>query len=210
MMPPSNPAPETSGPIAWFAANPVAANLLMLLILFGGVGSLIVMDKEVFPRFAPHQVEIKAIYPGAGPLEIEESVCVRIEEAIYDLPGIKRLRSEIKEGECGVNVAILPVHDKDLVMNAVRGRVQAIQRLPKASGKNRGTTGLSRGRRRRHLGGAARSRRSAHSQANRRSHPGRFGPYPRRDPRPQLLRSALRNRRRGFLGTAAATPVVSA
>jgi multidrug efflux pump subunit AcrB len=121
-----------SGLIAWFASNPVAANLLMLLILFGGAGSLLVMDKEVFPRFRPHQVDIKAIYPGAGPLEIEESVCVRIEEAVYDLPGVKRLKSEITENECTVRVEVLPGHDKDQVMNAVRGRVQSIHRLPKS------------------------------------------------------------------------------
>src|SRR5688500_15556343 len=120
-----------SGLIAWFAANPVAANLLMLLILFGGAGSLILMDKEVFPRFMPHQVEVKATYPGAGPLEIEESVCVRIEEAIYNLPGVKRLNSEIIEGECTVKLAVLPAYDRDQVMNAARGRVQAILRLPK-------------------------------------------------------------------------------
>lgn len=122
---------QASGLIAWFASNPVAANLLMLLIWFGGFASLAVMDKEVFPRFSPHQIEIKAIYPGAGPLEIEESVCIRIEEAIHDLPGIKRLKSEITEGRCTVNVVILPGYDKDQMMNAVRGRVQAIQRLPK-------------------------------------------------------------------------------
>ncbi|MBA4143007.1 MAG: efflux RND transporter permease subunit [Nitrosospira sp.] len=127
--PPSASPP--SNPIAWFAANPVAANLLMLLILFGGAGSLVLMEKEVFPRFTPHQIEVKAIYPGAGPLEIEESVCVRIEEAVYNLSGIKRLNSEITEGECTVKLAILPNFDRDQVMNAVRGRVQAIQRLPK-------------------------------------------------------------------------------
>ncbi|MDQ3186309.1 MAG: efflux RND transporter permease subunit [Pseudomonadota bacterium] len=120
-----------SGLIAWFAANPVAANLLMLLILLGGAGSLVLMDKEVFPRFMPHQIEVKATYPGAGPQEIEEAVCVRMEEAIYDLPGVKRLKSEIVEGECFVRVTILPNYNKEQVMNAVRGRVQAIQRLPK-------------------------------------------------------------------------------
>lgn len=120
-----------SGLIAWFASNPVAANLLMLLILLGGAGSMMLMDKEVFPRFVPHQVEIKALYPGAGPLEIEESVCVRIEQAIYDVPGIKRMSSEIIEGECNIMLAILPAYDRNQVMNAVRGRVQAIQRLPK-------------------------------------------------------------------------------
>src|SRR5687768_4013032 len=120
-----------SGLIAWFAANPVAANLLMLLILLGGAGSLFLMDKEVFPRFMPHQVEVRATYPGAGPQEIEESVCIRIEEAIYNLAGVKRLKSDIVEGVCLVKVTVLPNYNKDQVMNAVRGRVQAIQRLPK-------------------------------------------------------------------------------
>jgi multidrug efflux pump subunit AcrB len=49
--------------VAWFASNPIAANLLMLLILFGCAGSLLLMDKDVFPRFMPHQIEVKATYP---------------------------------------------------------------------------------------------------------------------------------------------------
>jgi multidrug efflux pump subunit AcrB len=125
------PAMPPSGLIAWFASNPIAANLLMLLILLGGCGSLLLMDKEVFPRFTPHQIDVKAVYPGAGPLEIEESVCIRIEEAIYNLAGIKRLKTEIIEGECTVKVAILPDYDRNQIMNTVQGRVQAIPRLPK-------------------------------------------------------------------------------
>lgn len=124
-------ASRHSGLIARFAANPVAANLLMLLILLGGAGSLVLMDKEVFPRFLPHQVEVTATYPGAGPQEIEESVCIRIEEAIYDLPGVKRLKGDITEGTCIVRVLVLPNYDKNQVMSTVQGRVQSIQRLPK-------------------------------------------------------------------------------
>ena len=123
--------PPAGGLIAWFASNPVAANLLMLLILLGGAGSLFLMDKQVFPRFTPQQIEVIAFYPGAGPQEIEESVCVRIEEAIYHLPGVKRLPAEIIEGECNIKVSILPDHDKEQVMSTLRGRVQAIQRPPK-------------------------------------------------------------------------------
>jgi multidrug efflux pump subunit AcrB len=125
------PASSLKSPIAWFASNPVAANLLMLLILVGGTAGFITMDKEVFPRFSPHQIEIRALYPGAGPIEIEEAVCVRIEEAVHDLPGVKRLNTEITEGECLIKVAVLPDHDKQTVMGAVRGRIQALTRLPK-------------------------------------------------------------------------------
>jgi len=120
-----------SGLLAWFAANPVAANLLMLLILIGGLSSYTVIDTEVFPRFSPQIIEVNAAYPGAGPLEIEDAICVRIEEAIFDVSGVKRLNTEITEGQCQVSVAVLPGYDREQVMSAVRSRVQAIQRLPK-------------------------------------------------------------------------------
>ncbi|WP_045224143.1 efflux RND transporter permease subunit [Methyloterricola oryzae] len=124
---------RAGGLIAWFASNPVAANLLMALIICAGAGSLLFMDREVFPRFLPNQIEILAHYPGAGALEVEDAVCVRIEEAIHDLPGIKRLRSEISDqGDCNVNVAVLPDHNVNEMINSLRGRVQAIPRMPKA------------------------------------------------------------------------------
>lgn len=119
------------GLLAWFASNPVAANLLMLLIMIGGLIGFKVMDKEVFPRFNPQQIEVIAEYPGAGPLEIEESVCVRIEEAIRDMPGVKRQSSEIQEGSCKVNVLVLPNYEQEQIINSLRSRVQNIPRLPK-------------------------------------------------------------------------------
>lgn len=130
-LPPSTSAVDATGPIAWFAVNPVAANLLMWLILFAGAVSLTTIEKEVLPHFSPNRIEINAYYPGAGPVEIEESVCIRIEEAVHDVPGSRRLVSEIVEGVCKVEMTVLPGHDKNNVINAVRGRVQALQRLPK-------------------------------------------------------------------------------
>ncbi len=122
---------QSSGLLAWFASNPVAANLLMVLILVGGVSGYIAMDKEVFPRFNPHKIEIAAVYPGAGPMEIEASVCVRIEEAINDAPGVKGLYTEIQQGSCNMKVSVLPGYNLEQVLNTLQGRVQGIPRLPK-------------------------------------------------------------------------------
>lgn len=122
---------RVSGLLAWFAGNPVAANLLMLLILTGGIFGMIEVDKEVFPRFSPHQIEVTAIFPGAGPSEVEESVCIPIEEAVHDLSGIKHLHGEIRGDTCTLGVEILPDRDREQMMALLRGRVQSIQRLPK-------------------------------------------------------------------------------
>lgn len=124
--------PHASGVLAWFIVNPVAANLLMLLIWLGGAVSLLSLEKDVFPRFSPSRFEIRAAYPGAGPKEVEEAVCVPIEEAIHTVSGIKHLTTEITEGECLVKADVLPDHDRQWVMGAARGRIQSIPHLPKA------------------------------------------------------------------------------
>lgn len=122
---------SATGLLAWFAENPVAANLLMLLILTGGVLGMIDVDKEVFPRFSPHQIEVTAIFPGAGPAEVEQSICIPIEEAVHDLPGIKHLHGETRGDTCTLGVEILPDRDREQMMALLRSRVQSIQRLPK-------------------------------------------------------------------------------
>lgn len=119
-------------PLAWFAANPVAANLLMLLIWLGGVGGLLTLERDVYPRFSPGQFEIVAVYPGAGPADVETGLCIPLEEAIYDLPGIGHLDTSVFEGECQIKVGVLPGHERDAVMSAARGRIDALTRLPAA------------------------------------------------------------------------------
>jgi len=120
-----------TGLIAWFAANPVAANLLMLTLLVGGIGSFWQIRKEVMPRFDPHQIIMRALYPGAGPEEVETALCIPIEEAIHTLTAIKRLDSEAMEGECRVTLWVKPDHDAQVLIGAARARVQEIRNLPK-------------------------------------------------------------------------------
>ena len=63
------------GLLAWFAANHVAANLLMIFLLATGVLSLFIMKVEVFPEIDPDVILVTVPYPGASPSEVEESIC---------------------------------------------------------------------------------------------------------------------------------------
>lgn len=118
--------------LAWFAANPVAANFLMILIVLGGCYSLQTMVKEAYPRFAPPQIEIKAEYPGAGPAEVQDGVCIPIEEAIHDLAGIKKLGSSAIEGTCTLDVEVEQGFSTRELSGSIRARTQTITTLPKA------------------------------------------------------------------------------
>ena len=84
------------GSIRWFIDNPIAANLQMLVLLIGGVMGIPALDKQFFPEFELNTVSITMPYPGAGPQEVEEQICVRIEEAVHDLTGVKEIRSSAK------------------------------------------------------------------------------------------------------------------
>ena len=118
------------GPIAWFAGNPVAANLLMVIIMAGGVMSASRVKLELFPEFSVDVITVTVPYPGAAPEEVEESVCVKIEEKIQDLEGIKRLSSTARENAGTVAIEVLPGYEVRELMDDVKSRVDAIDTFP--------------------------------------------------------------------------------
>lgn len=118
------------GTLAWFVHNPVASNLLMILILVGGLFSMGSLNKELFPQVSTDVIQVSVAYPGAGPREVEEQICVRIEEAIQDLEGIKRIRSNAQFGFGNVSVEIEPEYDIQKLYNDIKTRVDAIPTFP--------------------------------------------------------------------------------
>jgi multidrug efflux pump subunit AcrB len=116
--------------IAWFVRNPIAANLLMLLILASGIIGAMGMGKEVFPSTSINLINISMPYPGAGPREVEEQIVVRIEEAIYNLEGIKHIRSQARQSSGRVTVEIADGYDMANMINDIKARVDSIITFP--------------------------------------------------------------------------------
>ena len=76
------------GTIGWFARNKVAANLIAVLAVVGGAVSIWTVKQEVFPEFSLNLISVSVPYLGAAPEEVEEGVCLRVEEAIQVLLGL--------------------------------------------------------------------------------------------------------------------------
>ena len=117
--------------IGWFAENSVAANLLMITVLVAGILSVSQIKLEVFPEFSVDMVRVSVPYLGAAPEEVEEGVCVRIEEAIQDLDGIKKITSTASEGLGTVSVEVQTGHDTRSLMDDIKSRVDGISTFPK-------------------------------------------------------------------------------
>lgn len=118
------------GLITWFAKNPIAANVLMLLILGGGLTSLWVIEKRVSPQVALDQIEITASYPGTAPSVVEQALCIPMEEATRALEGIQKIASIAREGLCQVRVEVAPDEDTGALLAAIKRRVDNIEAWP--------------------------------------------------------------------------------
>ncbi len=116
--------------IQWFVDNPIAANLLMVLIVLGGLSNLASLNKEVFPGVDTDLIQVQVPYPGAGPREVEEQIVKRIEEAVADLEGIEEISSTSKLGSGLVNVEAINGYDSQRLLNDIKARVDAISTFP--------------------------------------------------------------------------------
>ncbi len=116
--------------IAWFAQNQVAANLMMVLIVVAGLLSLQSTRKELIPNISLDKVSINVVFPGASPEEVERTVCIRVEEKLFDIEGIEKLVSRASNGVCSVTAEIAPRYVTREVMDDIKSRMDTITTFP--------------------------------------------------------------------------------
>lgn len=121
--------------IRWMAHHGVAANLLMLVFMVGGLVAGLNIKQEVFPEIALDKVQVSVVYPGAAPEEVEEGVLLIIEENVSGLEGIKKITSQAVEGRGAVTVELLPGVDPDVALQDVKAEVDRIDTLPEEAEK---------------------------------------------------------------------------
>ncbi len=116
--------------MGWFAANHVAANLLMLGIVAAGIWALVVVKKESFPKLEFDYVQVTVPYPGAGPEEVEEGIVIKIEEALDGIEGIEEVQSTAAEGSGRVQVKVKQGHGIGEITDEVKLAVDGINTFP--------------------------------------------------------------------------------
>ena len=118
------------GIIAWFTRNPVAANLLMIIILVGGLFTAMTIRKQMIPQFESNWMSVQVSYPGAAAQEVEEGITMKIEEALEGMQGIERLITYSNRSYSQSWIRIDESFDDKEVLDEVKMQIDAISSFP--------------------------------------------------------------------------------
>ena len=124
-----------NGAIRWMTQNHVAANLVMMVFIVGGLILGFSIKQEVFPEIALDRVLVSVAYPGAGPEEVEEGVILKVEENLTGVDGIKQIKSVAGEGYGSIVVEVTTDADVDLVLQDIKSEVDRITTFPQDAEK---------------------------------------------------------------------------
>ncbi|WP_262692783.1 efflux RND transporter permease subunit [Kordiimonas aestuarii] len=116
--------------VANFLENPVMTNLLMVFLILGGLMTAVTMRSEVFPTVDVGTITVSVNYPGATPLEVEDSITRRVEEAVLGINGVERVRSYAFENRASVVLELEDFVDAYRIKDEVQAEIDALIDFP--------------------------------------------------------------------------------
>ncbi len=116
-----------------FVRFPFYANLIIVVLLFAGIISMLSMKKSFFPETKSKFIFVTVFYPGASPVEMEEGVTARIEEAIRGIVGIREITSTSSENMTRVSIETTGEYHIDESLMDVKNAVDGISSFPSAA-----------------------------------------------------------------------------
>ena len=123
-------AEQNNGPIGWMIHNRVTPNLLMIILMIGGMFMSSKITREVFPAFELDNISITVIYPGASPEEVEQGIVLAIEESIQAIDGIKEITANANEGSANVTAELRDDANPQKVIQDIQQEVDRISTFP--------------------------------------------------------------------------------
>ena len=121
---------EERGLIAFFARNPVAANLLMALLIVAGLVAALNLPMQSYARAKPSQITVTVYSTGSSAAEVNEDINRRLEEALIGLEGIDRIRTTAVQGLGVATLELKTFANRETVMKDVQDAVDRMEAFP--------------------------------------------------------------------------------
>ncbi len=116
--------------IRFFAAHPTAGNLLMLLLMAIGIATLPQLKRETFPEVKAYSAEIRVAYPGATPSDVEQGICLVLEDALDGISFVEEKRCQARQNLGLMTVKMFEQGDFAKFMDDINSAVDGISDFP--------------------------------------------------------------------------------
>ena len=114
----------------WSVEHRVTVNLVMVFLIVAGFFTVINMKREMFPQFSLDMINIGVNYPGASPEEVEEGICIKIEEQLKSLEDVKTMYSTALEGHGSVTLELAAGTNINEKLDEIRTEIDLIDSFP--------------------------------------------------------------------------------
>ena len=125
-----SPRLRSAGPIAWMARHSVAPNLLMLVLILGGLFMTTRIRQEYLPTTERDTVTVTIALPGATPEEVEQSIILAVEEELRSVQGVDKLLATANEGSARIIAELSTDRDRRLIYNDISQAVDRVTTFP--------------------------------------------------------------------------------
>lgn len=119
--------------IDFFIKRPIWGNCFIVVIILGGVFSIASMKRSFFPEVDPNRIVVSVFYPGASPVEMEEGITIKVEQAVKGLEGIEEINSTSSENSASISIDAYTDADMDQLLSDVENAVNSINSFPKGA-----------------------------------------------------------------------------
>ena len=116
--------------IGTFVHHPVAANLLMLMLILAGFFALSRLNVQFFPNFNLDVVTVRVEWRGAAAEDVDEGITTPLEQKLKTVAGIKHLTSTSSQGVSRISVEFHEGVDPISAVDEVKQAVDQFRNLP--------------------------------------------------------------------------------
>ena len=113
--------------IALFTRHATAANILMLLFIGLGIAAL---QRDSFPEIPPSDVEVRIVYPGAAPADVETGICMVAEDPIRSVDNLAELTCQARDNMAVLTAEIVEGADMTRFAADVKAAVDGVTAYP--------------------------------------------------------------------------------
>ncbi|WP_457551349.1 efflux RND transporter permease subunit [Desulfobacula sp.] len=114
----------------WSVEHRVSVNLIMIFLIVAGLYTVLNMKRELFPVFSLDMIDVGVTYPGASPEEVEEGICIKLEEQLKSLEDVKTMYSTSLEGHGSVTLELAAGTDINEKLDEIRTLIDQIDSFP--------------------------------------------------------------------------------